>query len=164
MRRVGSLTAPPTTSANGNCTWLPPSDLNVNADVGHHQLAIFWMLHRPVLQLERSLQLRSVTKDTLHIPSPSRRNFARVGSIRTTTSIGTKVVYQTVDSGHCNTTWESCMASDEDLTFPFLAADSFDCACKAFVRRVDAAGGAQTLGWLAVEYSASEVGVKQKAN
>ncbi|GAM36857.1 hypothetical protein TCE0_022f06280 [Talaromyces pinophilus] len=48
------------------------------------------------------------------------------------------------------------MASGEDLTFPFLAADGFDIACKAFVRRVDAAGGAQNLGWLAVEYLASE--------
>lgn len=56
------------------------------------------------------------------------------------------------------------MASGENLTFPFLAADSFDSACKVFVRRVDAAGGAQSLGWLAVEYLASEVGVKQKAN
>ncbi|PCG98529.1 Autophagy-related protein 3 [Penicillium occitanis (nom. inval.)] len=49
------------------------------------------------------------------------------------------------------------MASGEDLTFPFLAADGFDIACKAFVRRVDAAGGAQNLGWLAVEYLASEL-------
>lgn len=56
------------------------------------------------------------------------------------------------------------MASGEDWKFPFLAVGSFDSACKAFVRRVDAAGGAQTLGWLAVEYLASEVGVKQKAN
>ena len=56
------------------------------------------------------------------------------------------------------------MASGEDLTFPFLAADSFDSACKAFVRRVDATGGAQDLGWLAVDYLASEVGVKKKAN
>lgn len=55
------------------------------------------------------------------------------------------------------------MASGENLTFPFLAVDSFDSACKAFVRRVDGAGGAQNLGWLAVEYLASEVGVKQKA-
>lgn len=56
------------------------------------------------------------------------------------------------------------MASGEDLRFPLLAADSFDSACKAFVRRVDAAGGAQNLGWLAVEYLASEVGVKQTVN
>lgn len=49
------------------------------------------------------------------------------------------------------------MASGEDLMFPFLAADSFDSACKAFVRRVDAAGGAPYLGWLAVEYLASEL-------
>ncbi|KAE8549794.1 hypothetical protein EYB25_008318 [Talaromyces marneffei] len=49
------------------------------------------------------------------------------------------------------------MASGEDSIFPFLAADRFDCACKAFVRRVDAAGGAQSLGWLAVEYLRSEL-------
>uniref|UniRef100_A0A093UYZ6 Alanine--tRNA ligase n=1 Tax=Talaromyces marneffei PM1 TaxID=1077442 RepID=A0A093UYZ6_TALMA len=49
------------------------------------------------------------------------------------------------------------MASGEDSMFPFLAADRFDCACKAFVRRVDAAGGAQSLGWLAVEYLRSEL-------
>lgn len=42
--------------------------------------------------------------------------------------------------------------------FAFLAADSFEEACKAFVRRVDAAGGAESLGWSAVEYMASEVG------
>ncbi|EED20370.1 conserved hypothetical protein [Talaromyces stipitatus ATCC 10500] len=50
------------------------------------------------------------------------------------------------------------MESGEDLTFPFLAADSFECACQAFVRRVDAAGGGRNLGWLAVEYLPSEPG------
>lgn len=56
------------------------------------------------------------------------------------------------------------MASGEDLKFPFLGVGSFDSACKAFVSRVDAAGGAQKLGWLAVEYLESEVGVNQNVN
>ena len=42
-------------------------------------------------------------------------------------------------------------------TFPFLTADGFDRACQDFLRRVDAAGGAQDLGWLGVEYMTSEV-------
>jgi hypothetical protein len=49
-------------------------------------------------------------------------------------------------------------------TFPFLTADGFDSACQAFVRRVDAVGGAQDLGWLGVEYMTSEVGVQWHEN
>lgn len=52
------------------------------------------------------------------------------------------------------------MASGEDLTFPFLTAECFDNACQAFLKRIDVAGGARELGWLAVEYLTSKVGVR----
>ncbi|KAH8693527.1 hypothetical protein BGW36DRAFT_300935 [Talaromyces proteolyticus] len=36
--------------------------------------------------------------------------------------------------------------------YPFLTDAEFDCVCRAFLRRVDAAGGPEALGWLAVSY------------